>query len=328
MRARSIAIWLLTAFVSVGAAAASERVMVGEDIYVAAGEELDDAVCIGCSIRIDGKVRDAVAIGGSIDVNGEVSGDAVSIFGSMRLDGDVRGDAVVIGDGMTISSKVGGDAVAVLGAIELNSGAEVDGDTVSVLGGVTGKAVAKLGGKVHESQAFKALAVSGAALLFLLILLFSMLAGPFVTFVVVSILGPTRVEIVQQTAAQRAGMSFLIGLAVWVASVVTPVTMFWAPGVESLVTLAFFVVAAVGYAGLGLWVGRGFIRSEGVLAPAVVGSGVIGIIQLIPVLGWFIAWPLFGLLALGAATLSGFGTSIDWMLRRSEMEPTPRPTHT
>jgi len=68
------------------------------------------------------------------------------------------------------------------------------------------------------------------------------------------------------------------------------------------------------------------IRSEGVMAPAVLGAGLIGLIQLIPLLGWFIAWPIFGFLALGAAALSGFGTSVDWMLRRSEAEPVPRPT--
>ena len=327
MRARSIAIRLLPVLLSLSAAAAQDRVMVGEDIYVAAGEEIDTAVCIGCSIRVDGKVRkEAVAVGGGVEVNGAGEGEVVSIFGRLRIHGEVHQEAVVIGGGMEVSGKIGQDAVAVLSSIRLSPGAEIGGNTIAVLGGVDGKKGATLGGSVHESEALRAWAISGAALLVLLILLFTMLAGPFVTFVVVAILGESRVETVQQTAAQRAGMSFLIGLAVWLASIVMPVTMFWAPGVDMLVTVAFFVVAAIGYAGLGLWVGRGLIRSGGVMGPAIVGSGVIAAIQLIPLLGWFIAWPIFGLLALGAATLSGFGTSIDWMLRRTEIEPTPRPT--
>ena len=328
MRATSIVLLPLIALLTPGAASAQDRVMVGEDIYVAAGEALDDAVCIGCSIRIDGKVKEAVAIAGNIEINGEVERDAVVVFGGVRLDADGRvgGDVAAIGGGMEINGKVSGDAVAVLGGVRLGPGAEISGDTVAVLGRVDGKDHATVGGTLHESGALRNFAVSGAVVLFLLIVLVSLLTGPFITFVAVTILGEQRVETLQQTVAERAGMSFLIGLAVWLASVVIPVTMFWAPGVETLVTLSFFVVAAVGYAGLGLWVGRGMVRTSGVVVPAVLGSALIGLIQLIPVLGWFIAWPIFGLLALGSAALSGFGTSVDWMLRRSEVEPAPRPT--
>lgn len=326
MRSRTTALLLLLILaLSVSTAAAQERIMVGEDIYVAAGEDLDDVVCIGCSIRIDGKVNDAVAIAGSIEMSGEAR-DAVSIFGGTQVDGEVTGDAVVVGGGLKINGKVHGDAVSVLGGMELGPGAEVDGDTVAVLGGIAGKTAAKIGGAVHESEALRTVALSGAVVLFLLIVAASLLAGPFITFVAVAILGEQRVETIQQTVSQRAGMSFLIGLAVWFTSIVVPITMFWAPGVETLVTISFFVVASVGYAGIGLWVGRGLINSTSVMAPAVFGSGLVGLIQLIPVIGWFIAWPIFGLLALGAAALSGFGTSVDWMLRRSEAEPVPRPT--
>jgi len=325
MRFRPIVLLLLAAAWSISTAGAQERIMVGEDIYVAAGEDLDDVICIGCSIRIDGKVGDAVAIAGNIELAGEAR-DAVSIFGWIRVDGEVDGDAVVIGNRLEVNGKIRGDAVSVLGGMDLGPGAEIDGDSVAVLGGIAGKAAAKLGGAVHESEALRTVAVSGAVVLFLLLVAAGLLAGPFITFVAVAILGEQRVETVQQTVSQRAGMSFLIGLAVWFSSIIVPIMMFWAPGVETLVTIAFFAVAAVGYAGIGLWVGRGMINSNGVMAPALFGSGLVGLIQLIPVIGWFIAWPIFGLLALGAATLSGFGTSVDWMLRRSEAEPVPRPT--
>lgn len=305
---------------------AQERVMVGEDIYVAEGEDIDEAICIGCSIRIDGRVKEAVAIGGGIEVNGEVSEAVVAIFGGVTIDGEVGKEAVVIGGGMQVNGKVRRDVVSVLGGLTLGPGAEIGGDTVAVLGGIDGKDGATLGGSIHESEALKAVAISGAVLLFLVVVLSIVLIGPFLTFVTVAVLGEQRVATIQQTVAQRAGMSFLIGLAVWAASIIVPITMFWAPGMETLVTLSFLVVAAVGYAGLGLWVGRGLIKSGGVMAPAMFGSGLIGLIQLIPVLGWFIAWPIFGFLALGSAALSGFGTSVDWMLRRSEVEPVPRPT--
>jgi hypothetical protein len=60
-------------------------------------------------------------------------------------------------------------------------------------------------------------------------------------------------------------------------------------------------------------------------ATGVLGAILVTIFQFIPIIGWFIATPFFGFLALGAAVLSGFGTSVDWMMQRSEAEPVPRP---
>ncbi|MEZ5395632.1 MAG: hypothetical protein R2724_22845 [Bryobacterales bacterium] len=85
------------------------------------------------------------------------------------------------------------------------------------------------------------------------------------------------------------------------------------------------MLAAIGYTGVSFWVGGAFVKSRSIAATGVVGAILITIIQFIPVIGWFIATPVFGFLALGAAVLSGFGTSPDWMIQRSEVDPIPRP---
>lgn len=127
-----------------------ERVQFLEDLYVEEGEELSEAVCIGCSIRI----------------RGAVFGDAVAVFGSIHIDG----------------GSVGGDAVSVLGReIELTSGAEVSGDCVAVGGQVQRHPRARIGGDVVS---IPGLGWIFAGLLFGLALFLAVLIGVVVLVVV------------------------------------------------------------------------------------------------------------------------------------------------
>src|ERR1700689_1750861 len=81
---------------------AQDRTQVGHNISVGPGEEISDATCFGCSIRVRGHVSgDVTALGGSIIVEdgGQVSGDATAIGGGIRLDSGVtvHGDLTAIG---------------------------------------------------------------------------------------------------------------------------------------------------------------------------------------------------------------------------------------
>jgi hypothetical protein len=139
------------------------------------------------------------------------------------------------------------------------------------------------------------------------------------------VLGPRRVAVLHETISRRAGMCLLLGFGAWVASIFLPLVLFWLPPADFIIGLAFFLVAAIGYAGVSYWVGRGLVKSRSITATGVLGAVLVTLIQFVPVIGWFIATPVFGFLALGAAVLSGFGTSVDWMMQRSEVEPMPRP---
>jgi hypothetical protein len=318
----------------------------GTDIYVAQGEYLEQVVCMACSIQIKGTVGDAVAIMGGIENDGEITGDAAAIMGGIKnrgairgdlvavmgggeSSGEVGGDAVAVMGGFKVSGPIGGDAVAVMGGIQIDPGGQVGGDTVAVLGGVEGGPGRSVGGEFNPGIGLRSIAVSAFVVALLVFLFFALALWPFVSFVTASILGAERVETIAATLNQRAGMCFLIGVGVFagsfVASIVISVALFWLPSAGLLVGLAFFVTAAVGYAGIGLWVGRGLVRTATPMGATVLGSALITVIQLMPLIGWFLAWPIFGLLALGAATVSGFGTSVDWLLRRAQAGAIARP---
>lgn len=95
---------LFAATVSPAAFAAGnhERTQVGHDISVGPAEEISEATCFGCSVRVRGHVSgDVTTFGGSIVVedHGQVGGDATTFGGEIRLDKEVsvHGDVTVFG---------------------------------------------------------------------------------------------------------------------------------------------------------------------------------------------------------------------------------------
>jgi hypothetical protein len=327
-----VALLLLALSFALGA---EERVMVGDDIFVGADEELEDVVCIGCAIHIEGRAEDVVAVGGRVMVaEGAVVRDVVTIAGGLELRGEAEGDAVTLLGDAGIYGPVRGDAVAVMGGLRLLEGASVHGDAVAVMGRFERAPGVRVNGDVVEVGpalgSWAGVAASGLVAVIVIALLLALAIWPIVSFICFAIMGPQRVGVVASTVNERAGMCFLVGLGSWVASillsVMIPIMFFWIPGgLESVVTLAFFVAAAVGYTGVGFWVGRGMIRGGSGLGATIVGSILITFIQAIPIIGWFIAFPIFGWLSLGAAILSGFGTSADWLFPRTTRDVIARP---
>jgi hypothetical protein len=99
-----------------------ERTQTGHSISIGPGEEVSEATCFGCGIRVRGHVSgDVTAFGGSIIVEdeGQVGGDATTFGGSIRLDRGV---------------SVHGDVTAFGGRIRRDPAATVGGD-VNNLGG-------------------------------------------------------------------------------------------------------------------------------------------------------------------------------------------------
>ena len=86
------------AFADVG----HDRTQFGHDIVVGPNEEVGDATCFGCTIRVRGHIAgDATTFAGSIVVedNGQIAGDATTFGGGVRLSRDVsvNGDVTVFG---------------------------------------------------------------------------------------------------------------------------------------------------------------------------------------------------------------------------------------
>jgi hypothetical protein len=99
-----------------------DRTQVGSNINIGPGEEVQEATCFGCSIRVRGKVAgDVTAFGGSIIVEdqGEIGGDTTAFGGGIRLarDTTVSGDVTVFGGRIQRdpAATVGGDVTAMGG---------------------------------------------------------------------------------------------------------------------------------------------------------------------------------------------------------------------
>ena len=93
-----------------------ERTQAGRNITVGPGEEVSEATCFGCSIRVRGQVSgDVTAFGGSVIIEdeGQVGGDVTTFGGGIRLgkEVNVKGDVTVFGGRIQRdpAAAVGGD---------------------------------------------------------------------------------------------------------------------------------------------------------------------------------------------------------------------------
>jgi len=101
---------------------APDRVQIGRDIVIPAGERAGDVVCVACSIRIHGQAAGSVvAVAGSIILGqgAEVGEDTVTVVGDIRLQSGTR---------------VGGGVTAVAGAVIRDPQATIAGDVVAMGG--------------------------------------------------------------------------------------------------------------------------------------------------------------------------------------------------
>ncbi len=101
---------------------AHERTQVGHNIGIGPDDEVSDATCFGCSVRVRGHVSgDVTVFGGSILVEdkGQIAGDATAFGGDVRLDKAVN---------------VGGDVTVFGGRVRRDSGATVGGDVTNMGG--------------------------------------------------------------------------------------------------------------------------------------------------------------------------------------------------
>lgn len=265
----------------------------GRDIVVSADKEVSDVACFGCSVTVRGRVVGDVAVfGGSLEVEegGSVSGDAAVFGGNLRLADQAR---------------VGGD-VAVFG------------------GSIDRAATASIGGEVGEfSVPFGGLGIWGLLLVCFLLALVSHLILVLLAWITA---GETRISTVALAARTRAGMSLLAGVATVVAAVIMlTISSLLGPLaglVAVLVCLGALATLVLGYAGLSLWIGGKAAPSRTPLAMLVLGALLITLLQFIPLLGLFL-FLFFAVMALGAAVLSGWGNSSDWLAQQVSAGGTP-----
>ena len=80
--------------------APGNRTYVGQDIFVAAGQQVHNATCLFCSVQVEGDMTGQVfVLFGSLNVSGQVRRGATVIVGNAVVDSQARigGDTVVLG---------------------------------------------------------------------------------------------------------------------------------------------------------------------------------------------------------------------------------------
>ena len=108
-----VCVALLGVLVLTGGARADDRIRYFRDIVIEKGEEVSDAICVGCAVRVKGQAHDVVALWGGVVIDSELSSDVVTLGGGIRL---------------LPGAKVDGDVVAVGGTVVLEPGASVTGE--------------------------------------------------------------------------------------------------------------------------------------------------------------------------------------------------------
>jgi hypothetical protein len=96
------------------------RTYIGQDIFVASGQQVHNATCLFCSVQVEG----------------ELSGRAVVLFGNLNVSGQIRHAATVVGGNAVVDAgaRVGGDTV-VLGGNAVYETEESLSGSAYVLGG-------------------------------------------------------------------------------------------------------------------------------------------------------------------------------------------------
>src|ERR1700744_5746570 len=92
----------------------------GEDVFVAAGQQIHNATCLFCSVQVEG----------------DLTGHVLVLFGNLNVSGRVRHNATIVGGNAVIDSqaRIGGDTVILGGNAVYETDESISG-SAWVLGG-------------------------------------------------------------------------------------------------------------------------------------------------------------------------------------------------
>jgi hypothetical protein len=135
------------------------RAYIGEDVFVAAGQQVHNAICVFCSVQVEG----------------DLTGHALVLFGNLNVSGRVNQSAMIVGGNVVVDSqaRIGGDAMVIGGNAVYETDESISGSAY-VLGGHMSKTGGHAGSRGRHSLG----PVLFCALALLAFLLLSLLAFP------------------------------------------------------------------------------------------------------------------------------------------------------
>ena len=313
----TLAVTLLTAS---SLEAASQRLMVLESIHVAKNEVLEQATCIACSIHVEGVVNDStLVLLGRLQNDGEIKGDAVVLGGSAMSSGPIGGSAFVVGGTLHLQDNVDGNAVTVMGDLEVAaSDARIGGDAWTVLGQQGGLTSDNVAGSITRlgTATIGRMLISGLVGILLLLGLLALAAALALNLFGYMLLGVERLTVMADACTRTPAICFLLGLGTCFALSVIGLMLSMLLPVSLPVLGLFLIVSAIGYCGLAFAIGRNLLPRSRPLLATMFGGLLVGAVELIPIVGWLALIVLWSV-AIGAAIMSGFGSSADWLSSRT-----------
>ncbi len=279
-----------------GALNRDTMVVFGQNVELKAGETAEVVVVIGGSAKIHGKVRQGVvAVGGDVEVDGEVGQQVVAVMGSIRL---------------APGAVVHQDVVSVGGKLDVAPDAKVEGHAQEVA--IAGLKLPHADWIRHwlEQCVFMLRPLSprvgwvwGVA--FVYFLLFLLIAAVF----------RHPVEVCRNELERRPATTFIIGLLTKLflpLLILILIMIVIGIVVIPFVAAALFVLSLVGKVAVLEWIGfklgRAFGKKpvEQPVVALVMGSAVLALLYIIPVIG-LLAMLLLSVWSLGCAVTATFG---------------------
>lgn len=245
-----------------------------------------------------------VRVGGDVVIEGgrEVE-DVVAIGGDIEVFGDVDGDAVAVGGSITVFSNgyIDGNAVSVGGHIHIEEGGIIDGDLVEVQDLVSTFIPLKWDNWGEFYWAFRLFSFIGFIALAMVLILFL----------------PKQITAVSDSVEVQPLRTIFFGILGFV--LIVPVIISLVLSVIGIVLIPLFcliIILAIlfGYLAVGRLIGkRVFIAldsaSRPILLEGLVGLVLLGLIGMIPVVGWFVKLLVY---------LIGFGGVIDTIVSKKK----------
>ncbi len=271
-------------------------VVFGQDVELKKGETAEVVVVIGGSARIHGKVRQGVvAVGGDVEVDGEVGQQVVAVMGSIRL---------------APGAIVHQDVVSVGGKLDVADGAKVEGHAQEVA--IAGLRLPHADWIRHwlEQCVFMLRPLSPRVGW-----VWGIAAVYFLLFLLIAAVFRHPVEVCRLELERRPATTFLIGLLTKMflpLLILILVMIVIGIVVIPFVGAALFVLGLVGKVAVLEWIGFKLGRALGrqpveqPVVALVIGSAVLALLYIIPVIG-LLAMLLLSVWSLGCAVTATFG---------------------
>jgi uncharacterized RDD family membrane protein YckC len=284
----------------------SERVQVGGNSTLNAGERADSVVSVFGTSTSAGDAGDVVSVMGETRVIGGTAKDVVAVLGNVYLNGKASGDVVASFGNVELGpqAEVSGDVVVVGGELKRDPTAVVHGDVQHVLSFASGSFEWLHPWVRHCLILGRPLALAPG-----LGWAWGLALGFLALYVLIGLLFSAPVERTVRMFEAQPGRCIIAAL---LATVLTPVlfallliTVIGIPFMP-FVALGLFLVGLFGKAVVLAWIGHSCVRLGGegrvvhtALAVAL-GGAVITVLYLVPFIG-FIVYKVLGILGLGVA---------------------------